>query len=115
MNRILILALICSVLPSPSQADTTVADCSSALCRLLNSSSASKVQAFYRSNHFAFAWIRQGKITEQARELIQILKQAETKGLNPGDYDGPLWAARLLHLESTRAPDQREGLCRSGM
>ena len=43
-------------------------------------------------------WVRNGAVTEQARAVMQILREADAKGLNPKDYDGPRWADRLEAL-----------------
>ena len=42
------------------------------------------------------AWIRDGHPTPQALAIIEILKQADTLGLDPEDYDGSRWADRML-------------------
>ena len=44
-------------------------------------------------------WVEGGAPTARAREVIKLLEQAETKGLDPADYDGPLWASRLAALD----------------
>lgn len=45
-------------------------------------------------------WVRGGKATPRGRQVIQLLEQAERRGLNPSDYDGPLWASRLAAMEA---------------
>ncbi len=44
------------------------------------------VLAFYRERQYAPAWFEEQSLTEQARQLVGILRQAETEGLNPEDY-----------------------------
>jgi murein L,D-transpeptidase YcbB/YkuD len=62
---------------------------------------------FYDSTGYAPAWLRNNQPTQQAQTVIDILKQADTKGLNGEDYDGPRWADRLARLhQSPSAADQ---------
>jgi len=53
------------------------------------------VQAFYTVADYRLGWIRDGKPTAQALELIALLEIADQKGLSPEDYDGPRWSARV--------------------
>jgi L,D-transpeptidase YcbB len=53
------------------------------------------VQTFYTGADYRLGWIRGGKPTAQALELIGLLETADQKGLNPKDYDGPRWSARV--------------------
>jgi len=59
------------------------------------SSKGEPVQAFYASADNHLGWVRGGKPTTQALELIGLLENADLKGLTPEDYDGPRWKARL--------------------
>ena len=52
-------------------------------------------QTFYQPSGYAPAWIRDGRPTPQALAIMEILKQADSQGLDPEDYDGSRWAARL--------------------
>jgi L,D-transpeptidase YcbB len=56
------------------------------------------VQNFYQPSGYAPAWIRDGQATAQALTIIEVLKQADTQGLDPEDYDGSRWADRLARL-----------------
>lgn len=56
------------------------------------------VHRFYESIGYTLAWVRDGAPTPQARTVTQALADAASKGLNPEDYDGPRWAARLANL-----------------
>jgi murein L,D-transpeptidase YcbB/YkuD len=58
------------------------------------------VKEFYEGAGYKPAWSQNGKLTTQARELIQILDQAEQKGLDSKDYDGERWPERVKALES---------------
>jgi murein L,D-transpeptidase YcbB/YkuD len=57
-----------------------------------------QVAAFYDPTGYALAWSQNGKPTPQALAVIAALQQAETKGLNPDDYDASRWAARIGQL-----------------
>jgi L,D-transpeptidase YcbB len=61
------------------------------------------VQNFYQPSGYAPAWIREGRPTPQALAIIEILKQADSQGLDPEDYDGSRWADRLARLQKPHA------------
>lgn len=63
------------------------------------------VKRFYDSFGGALPWVRDLKPSPQAREIIELLKDAESKGLRPEDYDGPRWDERLAALEQ-HAPSE---------
>jgi murein L,D-transpeptidase YcbB/YkuD len=60
---------------------------------------------FYRPTGYKPAWIRDGEPTTQAVELIQILQDADRKGLLAEDYDASLWADRLGLLKGSHQDD----------
>ncbi len=63
------------------------------------------VAKFYQSGGDALVWTVDGRATAQAQTLIQQLKQAQLKGLNPEDYDASRWDARVAKLgPATAAP-----------
>jgi L,D-transpeptidase YcbB len=67
------------------------------------------VQDFYNPAGYSLAWTNQAKHpTEQALALITALENADKLGLHPEDYDGPRWAERLTHLQSTSSPSADE-------
>jgi len=66
-----------------------------------------QVQKFYESYGYSLPWVREGKPTAQAQQVIALLRQAEQKGLSADDYDGPRWADRLAKLKAT-APQPSE-------
>jgi murein L,D-transpeptidase YcbB/YkuD len=66
------------------------------------------VQKFYESYDYSLPWVREGKPTAQAQQVIALLLQADQKGLSAGDYDGPRWADRLAKLKPV-APQPSEG------
>jgi murein L,D-transpeptidase YcbB/YkuD len=59
------------------------------------------VKEFYEETGYKLAWIRDGKPTPQALELIGILQEADKKGLESKDYDGLRWAGRLQELQGS--------------
>src|SRR5579863_7316205 len=64
------------------------------------------VQNFYEPSSYTPAWIRDGHPTPQALAIIELLKQADSQGLDPEDYDGSRWADRLAGLEKPHDPGQ---------
>ncbi|HEX4210564.1 MAG TPA: L,D-transpeptidase family protein, partial [Candidatus Binataceae bacterium] len=59
-----------------------------------------QIAAFYQDGGYAPVWFVGGKLTPQANELIKCFAAAQEKGLNPDDYDGPRWAARVQALQT---------------
>jgi murein L,D-transpeptidase YcbB/YkuD len=62
------------------------------------------VSNFYESSGYAPAWLRNNEPTQEAQTVIEVLKQADSKGLNAEDYDGPRWADRLTRLRQSPSP-----------
>ena len=62
------------------------------------------VREFYEENGFRLGWSRRGKPTAQALELIRILEEADSKGLDSTDYDGARWADRVKALQTGNGP-----------
>ena len=60
------------------------------------------VNAFYEQGAYSPAWSHDGKISPQAIAIIGVLMQAESKGLNPEDYDASRWAVRLANPDLSR-------------
>jgi len=59
------------------------------------------VQNFYQPSGYTPAWIRTGRPTPQALAITELLKQAESRGVDPEDYDGSRWANRVARLQKT--------------
>jgi murein L,D-transpeptidase YcbB/YkuD len=55
----------------------------------------SLVKAFYEDRNYEIAWTRDGKPTPAAKGFMQAFAEAESKGLNPEDYDSSRWPARI--------------------
>ncbi|MGO4879836.1 MAG: L,D-transpeptidase family protein [Bryobacteraceae bacterium] len=62
------------------------------------------VTNFYQPTGYAPAWIRDDQPTPQALAIVEILKQADSQGLDPEDYDASRWAARLAALQKPHTP-----------
>jgi L,D-transpeptidase YcbB len=58
------------------------------------------VGSFYQAGDYSLVWIRDGKPTPQALAIIPLLENADKKGLDPEDYDGPRWADRVARLSA---------------
>jgi L,D-transpeptidase YcbB len=56
------------------------------------------VKSFYEPSAYALAWVHQNEATPQARAMIEVLRQADSKGLRAEDYDARLWDSRILEL-----------------
>ena len=67
-----------------------------------------EVKEFYDSFDDTLAWVHSSKPTRQARTMIQLLKEADLKGLAPEDYDGPQWNERLAGLDQPTPPSESE-------
>lgn len=57
-----------------------------------------ELQEFYLPSNYALAWVRNNQPTPQARAVIHALQDADRKGLQATDYDGPLWDTRIASL-----------------
>ncbi len=61
-----------------------------------------QVQALYAAHSGEPVWLKDQQPTAAAKQMIQLMADAANKGLDPVDYDGPRWAARLQKLETIR-------------
>ncbi|MFY3743267.1 L,D-transpeptidase family protein [Anaeromyxobacter sp. Red801] len=66
------------------------------------------VGRFYAERGDALAWFRGGRPTAQAAAVVQALRRADEKGLDPRDYGGPGWAGWLEALRTGSAADEWE-------
>ncbi len=57
---------------------------------------------FYQTGGYELAWSRDGKIAPQAFGVIEALKQADSRGLDPEDYDASRWGARIANPDLVR-------------
>jgi murein L,D-transpeptidase YcbB/YkuD len=56
------------------------------------------LENFYKLLGYDLVWIRGTRATPQARAMIEVLQQADSKGLRSEDYDANRWDARLQQL-----------------
>jgi L,D-transpeptidase YcbB len=63
------------------------------------------VKEFYERTDYSLPWVIGQKPSAQASAVIATLENAENKGLNPVDYDGGRWGARLLGLQARRVSE----------
>ena len=53
---------------------------------------------FYETNSYSLVWVQNGRVRSQGLAVIELLQNANAKGLDPEDYDGSRWQGRLLKL-----------------
>jgi len=56
---------------------------------------------FYEMNSYSLVWVHNGGVRSQGLAVIGLLENADAKGLDPEDYDGPRWQGRVLKLGQT--------------
>src|SRR5580658_2881570 len=57
-----------------------------------------EVAKLYETNGYSLLWVQDGRVRPQGLALIELLQNADAKGLDPEDYDGSRWQGRLLKL-----------------
>jgi murein L,D-transpeptidase YcbB/YkuD len=57
-----------------------------------------EVAKLYQTNGYSLVWVQNGRVRPQGLAVIQLLQNADAKGLDPEDYDGSRWQGRLLKL-----------------
>jgi len=57
-----------------------------------------EVAKLYETNGYSLLWVQNGRVRPQGLAVIQLLQNANAKGLDPEDYDGSRWQGRLLKL-----------------
>jgi murein L,D-transpeptidase YcbB/YkuD len=60
----------------------------------------------YETNRYSLLWVQNGRVRPQGQVVIELLENANVKGLDPEDYDGSRWPDRLLRLSQNK-PDQK--------
>jgi len=117
MPLILVMALLTPLVLDAGEAG----DCKPELCALVASGSLSdlrwpdfsdyrtRIQSFYEPTAYTSAWINRGSVTGAAKSIIEVLKNADAKGLDSEDYDGSRWSDRLAELTRTgKAPSESD-------
>ena len=63
-----------------------------------------QLRDFYQPSAYGLAWVTGNQPTPQALAVIQLLQNADKKGLRPEDYDASRWANRIAHLAQSTPP-----------
>jgi murein L,D-transpeptidase YcbB/YkuD len=58
-----------------------------------------EVAKLYETNGYSLFWVQNDRVRPQGLAVIELLQNANAKGLDPEDYDGSRWQGRLLKLE----------------
>jgi murein L,D-transpeptidase YcbB/YkuD len=58
-----------------------------------------EVAKLYEASGYSLLWVQNLHVRPQGLALIELLQNADAKGLDAEDYDGSRWKARLLKLE----------------
>jgi L,D-transpeptidase YcbB len=58
-----------------------------------------EVAKLYETNSYSLLWIQNGRVRPQGLAVVELLQNANSKGLDPEDYDGSRWQGRLLNLK----------------
>jgi len=58
-----------------------------------------EVAKLYGTNGYSLLWVQNGRVRPQGLAVIELLQNADAKGLAPEDYDGSRWQGRLLKLD----------------
>jgi L,D-transpeptidase YcbB len=61
---------------------------------------------FYGANGYSLAWVENGRVRPQGLAVIEILRNANLKGLEPEDYDASRWPVRLSKL--AQSPSEQD-------
>jgi murein L,D-transpeptidase YcbB/YkuD len=56
---------------------------------------------FYEANGYSLVWVQNGQVRPQTLAAIQVLENAGSRGLDPEDYDGSRWPARVPKANSS--------------
>src|SRR5215831_15083115 len=59
------------------------------------------LQRFYEPTGYAPAWTQANTPSPQSLSMIEVLRNAWQKGLEPEDYDGSRWDSRLHRLQGS--------------
>lgn len=53
---------------------------------------------FYEANGYSLVWVQNGQVRPQSLAVIEVLENANSRGLEPEDYDASRWPTRLSKL-----------------
>ena len=96
-----LMAQLCSLIEGGALEGVRRSDCSSL---------DTEIKQFYRLWQYTPGWIEKGRPTQQANSMIALFHTAESKGLEPEDYDASRWPGRLQTVSS--ASTNSEALAR---
>jgi len=65
-----------------------------------------ELEALYGPSDYGLLWLENGRVSDQAREAVESLLEADVHGLDPADYDAGRLAA---HLDSIRGDRRYDG------
>lgn len=65
-----------------------------------------QMETLYEPSGFDPVWIKDGKPSNQARQVISILGTADENGLNPADYDAEMFSKWLNSLNGSANPQE---------
>jgi murein L,D-transpeptidase YcbB/YkuD len=65
-----------------------------------------EVAKLYETNGYSLVWVQDGRLRPQGLAVVVLLQNANSKGLDPEDYDGSRWQDRLLKLAQN--PSQQD-------
>ena len=57
-----------------------------------------EVAKLYETSGYSLLWVQNGRVRPQGLTVIELLQNANAKGLDAEDYDGSRWQGRLLKL-----------------
>jgi L,D-transpeptidase YcbB len=61
---------------------------------------------FYQNNGYSLSWFQSGHVRPQGLAVIEVLKNADAKGLEPEDYDASRWPSRLSQLDQNPSEEE---------
>jgi L,D-transpeptidase YcbB len=65
-----------------------------------------EVAKLYEASGYSLLWVQNLRVRPQGLAVVAVLQNANAKGLDPEDYDGPRWQGRLLKLgQNPSEPD----------
>jgi L,D-transpeptidase YcbB len=56
---------------------------------------------FYEANGYSLAWLQNGQVRPPGLAVIEVLEKANSRGLEPEDYDASRWPMRLSKLRQS--------------
>jgi L,D-transpeptidase YcbB len=65
-----------------------------------------EVVKLYEANGYSLLWVQNGRVRPQGLAVIELLQNADSKGLDPEDYDSSRWNGRLLELGQNKLDEK---------